>query len=164
LPIFVPIEGASGREAKEKEASVAMIEHEEMKSLVLGLVRERFDSAVADGLTVDMVNLDRGGRGGLVYLGGAIVRRGAEILDGYHRLKAASLAGLSRQMRVVEIDEDDRDPIPDAIYVQAGPTPDYLVDRPSRTILIGWSRGDRGATRDELRTATMAALANLFGN
>jgi hypothetical protein len=130
LPVFVPIEGASGREAKEKEASVAMIEHEEMKSLVLGLVRERFDSAVADGLTVDMVNLDRGGRGGLVYLGGAIVRRGAEILDGYHRLKAASLAGFSRQMRVVEIDEDDRDPIPDAIYVQEGPTPDYLVDRP----------------------------------
>jgi hypothetical protein len=55
LPVSVPIVGASGHEAKEKEVSVAMIEHDEMKSLVLGLVRERFDSAVADGLTVDMV-------------------------------------------------------------------------------------------------------------
>jgi len=144
-----------------------MIEWDETKSLLDGLVRERFDNAVPAGLIVDVVNLDRGGKGGLVYLDGAFVRRGTELLDGYHRLMATKLAGpaaLRLEVRVAQFDEDEDDPIPGAIYVPAGPTPDYIVDRPSRTILIGWNRGDRGTTWDELRTAAMAALADLFGN
>jgi hypothetical protein len=79
---------------------------------------------------------------------------------------AARIAGApeSLRVRVIQIDDEAEDPVPGAIYVPAGATPDYLVDRRSHTILIGWSRGDREATRDELRTATMAGLADLFGN
>ena len=144
-----------------------MIERDKIKSLLLGLVRERFDNAVPAGLIVDVVNLNRGGKGGLVYFDGACVRRGAELLDGYHRFMAAELAGAavrSQEIRVAQLDEDEEDPIPGAIYVPAGPTPDYVVDRPSRTILIGWKRGERVTTLDELRTAAMAALADLFAN
>ena len=68
------------------------------------------------------------------------------------------------RIKVAQFDEDEEDPLPGAIYVPAGPTPDYLVDRPSRTILIGWSRGERFITREQMRTATMAALVDLFGN
>jgi hypothetical protein len=144
-----------------------MIEQDEMKSLLDGLVRERFDNAVPAGLKVDVVNLNRGGKGGLVYLDGAFVRRGTQILDGYHRLMAAKFAGAaaaSLEIRVAQLDEDEDDPLPGAIYVPAGPTPDYVVDRTSRTILIGWNRGDRGTTWDEVRIAAMAALADLFAN
>jgi hypothetical protein len=144
-----------------------MIERDKIKSLLLGLVRERFDNAVPAGLIVDVVNLNRGGKGGLVYLDGACVRRGAELLDGYHRFMAAELAGAavrSQEIRVAQLDEDEEDPIAGAIYVPAGPTPDYVVDRPSRTILIGWKRGERVTTLDEFRTAAMAALADLFAN
>jgi hypothetical protein len=143
-----------------------MSERDEIKNMVLDLVRERFDHSVPAGFKLDVVNLDRGEKGGIVYLDGALVRRGSELLDGYHRVMAARIVGASESLkvRVVQLEDDVEDPVPGAIYVPAGPTPDYLIDRPSHTILIGWSRGDREATRDELRTATMAGLADLFGN
>ena len=141
------------------------IDRDELKSLILELIRERFEDVMPSTLTVDLVNLDRNGKGGLVYLDGLIVRRGNNLLDGYYRIRAANFAAVpDARIRVAQFDEDEEDPLPGAIYVPAGPTPDYLVDRPSRTILIGWSRGERFITRDQMRTATMAALADLFGN
>ena len=56
------------------------------------------------------------------------------------------------------------EPIPGAIYVPAGDTPDYLIDRPSRTILIGDSRGNGEATRDDVRIAARKAIKKAFGN
>jgi hypothetical protein len=141
------------------------IDRDELKSLILELIRERFEDVMPSTLTVDLVNLDRNGKGGLVYLDGLIVRRGNELLDGYYRIRAAHFAGVAdASIQLAQFDEDDDDPLPGAIYVPAGPTPDYLVDRPSRTILIGWSRGEHFITRDQMRTATMAALSDLFGN
>jgi hypothetical protein len=144
---------------------VTGIDRDELKSLILELIRERFEDVMPSTLTVDLVNLDRNGNGGLVYLDGLIVRRGNKLLDGFYRIRAANFAGRPDvRIQVAQFDEDDDDPLPGAIYVPAGPTPDYLVDRPSRTILIGWSRGERFITRDQMRTATMAALSDLFGN
>src|ERR1700733_3528371 len=120
------------------------IDRDELKSLILELIRERFEDVMPSTLTVDLVNLDRNGKGGLVYLDGLIVRRGNKLLDGYYRIRAANFAGVAdARIQLAQFDEDDDDPLPGAIYVPAGPTPDYLVDRPSRTILIGWSRGER---------------------
>jgi len=141
------------------------LERNELRRLIREIIHEGFGDAPPSPLTVDVVNLDRDGKGGLVYLDGLVVRRGTKLLDGYHRIRAANLAGVDdARIQVAQIDEDAEDPIPGAIYVQAGPTPDYVVDRPSRTILIGWSRGKGLVTRDQMRTATMAALADLFGN
>jgi hypothetical protein len=141
------------------------LERNELRRVILEIIRERFEDAPPSPLTVDVVNLDRNGEGGLVYLNGLIVRRGTKLLDGFHRIRAANLAGVDdATIQVAQIDEDADDPIPGAIYVPAGPTPDYVVDRPSRTILIGWSRGEGLVTQDQMRTATMAALADLFGN
>jgi hypothetical protein len=141
------------------------LERNELRRLIREIIHEGFGDAPPSPLTVDVVNLDRDGKGGLVYLDGLVVRRGTKLLDGYHRIRAANLAGVDdARIQVVQIDEDAEDPIHGAIYVQAGPTPDYVVDRPSRTILIGWSRGKGLVTPDQMRTATMAALADLFGN
>jgi hypothetical protein len=141
------------------------LERNELRRLILEIIRECFGDAPPSPLTVDVVNLDRNGKSGLVYLDGAIVRRGTQLLDGYHRIRAANFAGATNAtVQIAQIDEDEDDPIPGAIYVPAGPTPEYVVDRPSRTILIGWSRAEGLVTRDQMRTATMAALADLFGN
>jgi hypothetical protein len=43
-----------------------IIEWDEMKSRFFELIRERFDNAVPSGLMFDVVNLGRGGKGGLV--------------------------------------------------------------------------------------------------
>ena len=62
------------------------VDRDELKSLILELIRERFEDVMPSTLTVDLVNLDRNGKGGLVYLYGLIVRRGNNLLDGYYRI------------------------------------------------------------------------------
>jgi hypothetical protein len=141
-----------------------MIDFAEMRSLVFAIVNERFGDSVPGGLRIDLVNLDRGGEGGLVYLDGEIVRRGTKTLDGMRRLEAVADSWEDVEPDIAEFDDDEDDPIPGAIYVQKGPAPDYLVDRASHTILIGWKRGERSAKADELRIAVTAAVADLFGN
>ncbi len=59
-----------------------MSERDEIKNMVLDLVRERFDHSLPAGFKLDVVNLDRGEKGGIVYLDGALVRRGSELLAG----------------------------------------------------------------------------------
>ncbi len=138
------------------------MELEDLNRLVRELVRERFgDDMPAAYVVVDLVNLDRDGKRGLVYLDGAIVLQGDEVLDGHYRLHAIAESGASEETKVLRVGGD---PVPGAIYVPAGPVPDYLVDHASRTILIGRGRAGREATPDEIRTATMAAIAALFGN
>jgi hypothetical protein len=141
-----------------------MIDFREMRSLVFAIVNERLGDNVPGGLRIDLVNLDRGGEGGLVYLDGEIVRRGTKTLDGMGRLEAAADSWEDVELPVAQFDDEEADPIPGAIYVQKGATPDYLVDRASHTILIGWKRGERSAKTDEIRTAITAAVADLFGN
>jgi hypothetical protein len=141
-----------------------MIDFKEMRSLVFAIVNERFGDDVPGGLRIDLVNLDRGGEGGLVYLDGEIVRRGTKTLDGTRRLEELAASWEDAELPVAQFDDEEDDPLPGAIYVQKGPTPDYLVDRASHTILIGWKRGDRSAKADELRTAITSAVADLFGN
>jgi hypothetical protein len=141
-----------------------MIDHAEMRSLVFTIVNERFGNNVPGGLRVDLVNLDRGGEGGLVYLDGEIVRRGTKTLDGMRRLEAMAASWEDVEPSVAQFEDDEDDPIPGAIYVQKGPTPDYLFDRASHTILIGWKRGERSAKADEIRIAITAAVAELLGN
>jgi len=141
-----------------------MIDFKAMRSLVFAIVEERFGADVPGGLRIDLVNLDRGGEGGLVYLDGEIVRRGTKTLDGMSRLEAAEDFWEDADLPVAQFDDEEDDPIPGAIYVQKGPTPDYLIDRASHTILIGWKRGGRSAKADEIRTAITAAVADLFGN
>jgi hypothetical protein len=135
---------------------------DELRRMVREIARERFgDDMPVGSLVVDLVNLDRGGKRGLVYLDGAIVLRGNQVLDGHHRLHAIAKSSASEEMRLVQVGDD---PVPDAIYVPEGPIPDYLVDQASCTILIGWARAGREATPDEIRSATVAAIAELFGN
>jgi hypothetical protein len=141
-----------------------MIDFKEMESLVFAIVDERFGNNVPGGLRIDLVNLDRGGEGGLVYLDGQIVRRGTKTLDGMRRLEAVEASWEDVELPVAQFDDEEDDPIVGGIYVQKGPTPDYLIDRASHTILIGWKRGDRFAKADEIRTAITAAVADLFGN
>src|SRR5277367_2798501 len=133
-----------------------MIDFKAMRSLVFAIVEERFGADVPGGLRIDLVNLDRGGEGGLVYLDGEIVRRGTKTLDGLRRLEAVAASWEDVEPDIAEFDDDEDDPIPGAIYVQKGPAPDYLVDRASHTILIGWKRGERSAKTDEIRTAITA--------
>lgn len=88
------------------------------------LVDERLAGIADDkAIVIDLVNLDRDGKGGLVHM---------------------------------------RDEV--AIYVPPGPTPDYVIDRAARTILIGRSRGAHDATAAELRDACRRALNEFFGN
>jgi hypothetical protein len=141
-----------------------MIDFKEMESLVFAIVDERFGNNVPGGLRIDLVNLDRGGEGGLVYLDGQIVRRGTKTLDGMRRLEAVEASWEDVELPVAQFDDEEDDPIVGAIYVQKGPTPDYLIDRASHTILIGWKRGERSAKADEIRTAITTAVADLFGN
>jgi len=141
-----------------------MIDFKEMESLVFAIVDERFGNNVPGGLRIDLVNLDRGSEGGLVYLDGQIVRRGTKTLDGMRRLEAVEASWEDVELPVAQFDDEEDDPIVGAIYVQKGPTPDYLIDRASHTILIGWKRGERSAKADEIRTAITTAVADLFGN
>jgi hypothetical protein len=112
---------------------------------------------------VDLVNLDRGGKSSLVYLNGAIVRRGDDLLDGRPHNKANAESDRSVQKGIVQLPLKAPDPIPGAIYISAGHTPDYLVDSSSRTILIGDTRGDMDATRDEVRIAARKAIKEALG-
>jgi hypothetical protein len=148
----------------EENSINRMIDFKEMRSLVFAIVDERFGDDVPGGLRIDLVNLDRGGEGGLVYLDGEIVRRGPKTLDGMRRLEAVEDSWEDVELPVAQFEDEEDDPIPGAIYVQKGPTPDYLIDRASHTILIGWKRGERSARTDEIRTAITAAVADLFGN
>ena len=138
---------------------------DELKEELRRLASERLAGTPGDkSLVVDLVNLDRGGRGGLVYLDGVIVRKGERLLDGAHRLAAVAESGSLIKMTVAQFPEHIAEPIAGAIYVPAGPTPDYVIDRSTRTILIGRSRGKREATRDELRDACRRAINEYFGN
>jgi hypothetical protein len=114
-------------------------------------------------LKLDLVNLDREGKRGLVYLDGAIViDENEQVLDGLHRLAAIRESGVSVDCRVVRVPPDTR--VDGAIYVLAGPTPDFVVNRKLQTILIGSGRDDREATIEEIRTATARAMTEYFGN
>jgi hypothetical protein len=106
-----------------------MIDFKEMRNLVFAIVNERFGDNVPGGLRIDLVNLDRGGEGGLVYLDGEIVRRGTKTLDGIRRLEAVEDSWEDVELPVAQFDDEEDDPLPGAIYVRKGPTPDYLIDR-----------------------------------
>ena len=138
---------------------------DELKEELRRLATERLAGTPGDkSLVVDLVNLDRSGRGGLVYLNGAIVQKGEELLDGAHRLAAIVESGSGIKMTVAQFPENIAEPIAGAIYVSAGPAPDYVIDRSTRTILIGRSRGKREATGDELKDACRRAINEFFGN
>ncbi len=98
-----------------------MIDFKEMRSLVFAIVDERFGDDVPGGLRIDLVNLDRGGEGGLVYLDGEIVRRGIKTLDGTRRLEEAAASWEDVELPIAEFDDEEDDPLPGAIYVQKAP-------------------------------------------
>src|SRR5271155_2103115 len=87
-----------------------MIDFKAMRSLVFAIVEERFGADVPGGLRIDLVNLDRKGEGGLVYLDGEIVRRGARTLNGMRRLEAVEDSWEYVELPVVQLTM--RKPIP----------------------------------------------------
>jgi hypothetical protein len=145
-------------------------EREELIRTVRKFVDERLEGTPGKPLKVDIVNLDRGGEAGLVYLNGAIVTRGDKLLDGLHRLHAIVEAGKSNpnvsiRQHKIDLPADLPDPVEGATYVKAGPTPSFVVDRENLIILLD-SKGqieDDDARMREILKAAEAALVEYFG-